>query len=104
MIRVIIGFKKKNHANIDPAPRSLRSYAMTLCGFRGAEVLESVGDPSVVMLMVDWETAENYRDWESSVIRKQAFDAARPQLADEPRVTTYNFAPLTGWSCRGIEP
>ncbi len=55
MIRVIIGYKIKKNADIQPILNKLRAHAMTYPGFIGAENLQNVKDSSIVAMFQTWD-------------------------------------------------
>lgn len=97
MIKVIVGYKLKEGADIQPTLLQLRSYALTFAGFVGAENIRSEEDSSIVALIYNWEKVENWKAWEGSKIRQQILQEAEPLLAEKPRVTVYTIMPTSGW-------
>jgi len=97
MIKVIIGYKLKENADIQPILLKLRSYAMTFPGFVGAENLLSKQDNSIVVMQSNWENLENWKAWESSKVRQQILQEAKKLLVEDPEVTIYTIMPTSGW-------
>ncbi|GAG67631.1 unnamed protein product [marine sediment metagenome] len=97
MVKVIIGFKLKQGANIQPILLKLRSAAMTYLGFVGAENLLSEQDPSIVTIITTWEKVENWRLWETSRTGRQLLRETKPLLEEEPKVTIYRVMSTTSW-------
>ena len=97
MIKVIIGYKLKDGADIQPVLLKLRSHAMTYPGFVGAENLLSEQDFSIVASVSTWEGVENWRVWEDSKISQEVFREAGPLLVEEPKVTIYRIMPTVRW-------
>ena len=98
MIKVIIGYKLKKGADIQPILLKLRSYAMTFPGFVGAENLVSKKDNSIVAMQTNWERLEDWKTWESSKVRQQILREAETLLVEEPKVTIYKIMPTSGWA------
>jgi len=97
MVKVIIGYKLKQGADIQPILLRLRSYAATFPGFVGAENLRSKLDSSIVAMQSNWLELKDWQTWESSKIRQQIVKDAQSLLEDEPRVTVYTVMPTSGW-------
>ena len=97
MVKVIIGYKLKQGADIQPILLRLRSYAVTFPGFVGAENLRSERDPAIVVMQSNWLELKDWKTWESSKIRQQILKDAQSLLEDEPRVTVYMIMPTSGW-------
>lgn len=97
MVKVIIGFKLKSGASMQPMLLKLRSATMTYPGFVGAENLLSEQDSSIVAIITTWEKIENWRLWETSRTRRELLRETEPILAEEPKVTIYKVMPTTGW-------
>ena len=98
MIRVMIGYKVRNDADIEPILLKLRSYAMTYPGFVGAENLRNEKDWSIVAMIQTWDRMEDWLAWEPSTIRRSILNEAKPLLLEEPRITIYRILPATGWT------
>jgi len=93
MIKVIVGYKLKKGADIQPILLKLRSHAMTYPGFVGAENLLSGKDSSIVAMVSTWERIENWKVWEISKIRQDILREAETLLVEEPRVIVYRIMP-----------
>ncbi len=93
MIKVIVGYKVKRDADIQPVFLKLRSNAMQYPGFVGAENLVSQQDGSIVAMISTWEKVENWRLWEGSRIRQEIVREAEPFLDEELRVVIYRITP-----------
>ena len=98
MIKVIIGYKLKNGADIQPMLLKIRSHAMTYPGFVGAENLLSEQDISIVATVDTWEKVENWRLWEASKVRQEVLWEAEALLEEEPNVTIYRMMPTVRWA------
>jgi quinol monooxygenase YgiN len=97
MVKVIVGYKMKNGADIQPMLLKLRQHAMTYAGFIGAENLRSEGDSSVIAMLQTWEQIDDWRVWETSKIRQSILKEAKPFFLEEPRITVYTVMSTTGW-------
>ncbi len=97
MIKVIIGCKLKEGADIQPILLKLRSHAMQYPGYVSAENLLGEKDSSIVILISTWEKAEDWRLWEKSKIRAELYQQAETLLEEEPKVTIYRIVPVQRW-------
>ena len=97
MIKVIVGYKVKEGADIQPILVNLRTNAMTFPGFISAENLYSEIDNSIVAISMSWEKLEYWKEWESSNVRQRILQDANTLLVEEPRITIYRLIPTTGW-------
>ncbi len=97
MIKVIVGYKLKRGADIQPILLRLRSYAVTYSGFVGAENLLSEQDSSIVAMVSTWGKVEDWRLWETSKARQQILREAEALLVEKPRVTVYRIMPTVRW-------
>ena len=91
MIKGIVGYKVRKDKDIQPTLLKLRSHALQYQGFKGVENLVSEKDFSVVAMVSTWETLEDWRLWEESMITQGLFREAETLLVEEPRVTTYRM-------------
>ena len=66
MIEVIVGYKVKDGADMQPILLNLRSHAMTYPGFVRAENLRSEADSSIIAMLQTWDRVESWRFWETS--------------------------------------
>ena len=71
MIKVIVGYRLKEGADIVPMLLKLRSGAMTYPGFVNSENLLSEQDDSVVATISTWQRGEDWQLWESSRTRQE---------------------------------
>ena len=97
MIKVIVGYKLKEGADIQPILLKLRSNAMQYPGFIGAENLLSEKDSSIVAMVSTWEKVEDWRIWEKSKIRQELLRQTERLLVEEPKVTIYRTMPTARW-------
>jgi heme-degrading monooxygenase HmoA len=97
MIRVVVEYKLKAGADIQPVFLKLRSYALTFPGFMAAENLMSEQDSSVAALVSTWETVEDWKEWERSKARQEVLREAEALLEEKPKVTIYRIRPTTRW-------
>jgi heme-degrading monooxygenase HmoA len=98
MIKVIIGYRMKEGADILPMLMKLRSHAMTYPGYIGAENLMNNKDVSIVAIITTWEDVEYFRDWEKSRARRAIMKEFKKILAEEPKVTVYRMIPTKRWT------
>lgn len=101
MIKVIVGYELKEGADIQPVLLKLRSYALTFPGFVSAEHIRSVQNTSIVALLYNWESLDNWQAWDSSKISQQIQQEAKTLLASEPRITAYTIMPTSAWTYTG---
>ena len=97
MIQVMVGYKLREGANIEHIFREIRSAAMNYPGFMGAQNLQNTRDPSIVALVSTWENIDSWHNWERSSARAEINEEARPLVAEELRVSTYNIVPTARW-------
>lgn len=97
MVKVIVGYKTKKGADIQPILLKLRSHAMQYSGFMGAENFVRGKGISIVMVVYTWQSADDWTQWEKSKIRQGLLKEAETLLEDKPRVTMYTVAPPVGW-------
>jgi heme-degrading monooxygenase HmoA len=97
MVKVIIGYKLKKDANMQPTLLKLRSHAMTYPGFVGAENLLSEQDLSIVAMVTTWEKIEDWRSWDTSIAKQEILREAEAILEEEPRITIYRIIPTVRW-------
>ena len=98
MIKGIIGYKVLDYArSVEPILAQLRSYAMQYPGFVDAEFLVSEGDQSVGVMIITWETMENWRTWVGSKGTLALLQRARTAVTGTPRITAYRTMPTVEW-------
>ncbi len=66
MIKVIRGYELKNGVDIESIFLKLRSHALTYPGYVGGENLVSEQNSRIVAMLSTWESAEQWRLWETS--------------------------------------
>ena len=98
MIKVFIGHKVKEDADIQPILLKLRSHAMQYPGFVGAENLLGEKNITIVILTSTWENAADWKAWENSNIRAELYRQAEALLEEEPKVTIYRIASAQRWT------
>jgi heme-degrading monooxygenase HmoA len=98
MIKVIVSYKPKKGADMQPVFLKLRSHAMTFPGFISAENIVSVEDASIAALVYNWERPEDWDAWESSKLRQQILQEAEALLVSKPTVTVYMVVPTSTWT------
>ncbi|MFH1446401.1 MAG: antibiotic biosynthesis monooxygenase [Chloroflexota bacterium] len=97
MIKVIVGYKVKEGADILPILQKLASHAAYSLGFIRVENLVSQKDPSIITVISTWEKAGDWMQWKESIIRKQLLKEAATLLEEEPRVTSYRVVLKFDW-------
>ncbi|RLC61637.1 MAG: antibiotic biosynthesis monooxygenase [Chloroflexi bacterium] len=97
MIKVIIGHRVKQGADIQPILLKLRSNAMQYPGYVSAENLVGEKDSSIVLVISTWQNVENWKAWERSKIRAELYRQAEALLKEEPKVTVYRVVPVQRW-------
>ena len=98
MIKAIVGFKRKPNTEISPLVQKLMSYAKTFRGFSKVECMEMLPERSIIALVYEWNTLDDWKSWELSRIRKQIIESAQPLLLDKPHVTVFNEEQSFGWT------
>ena len=98
MIKVIIGYKVKKSADIQPVLLKLRSNAITFPGFIGAENLQNEKDGSIIAVVQTWDRTEDWTAWELSKISQSILAEAKPLLQEAPRTTVYRIVATSAWS------
>ncbi len=96
MIAVIVGYKLKTGADIQPILMKLRSHAITYPGFISAENLINVRDNSIIFVLYTWNKIEDWQLWEETNTRKKILQEADALLCEQPRVKAYRVLPTTG--------
>ena len=97
MITVIIGYKLKTGAGIQPILRKLMTNVITHPGFIKAQNLVSTKDETIAVIIYTWDTIGDWHAWEDSSIRKKIIEQADTLLLEQPRVTVYQVMPTTEW-------
>ena len=97
MIKVIVGYKVKKDADIQPILHRLKSHAMQFSGFMGEEHFDRFKDNSIVMVVYTWGSDNDWKEWEKSEIRQELLREADPLLVDKPRVTMYTVSTDIRW-------
>jgi len=98
MVLVIVGYKLKSGANIQPVFMELRSHAITYHGFVQALNVISTKDKTIAAIIYSWEKIEDWHEWENSSIRKSVLHKVDDLLLEQPRVTVYKVMPTTAWA------
>ncbi len=97
MVKVIVGYKVKSGADMQPILLKLWSHAMTYPGFIGGENLRSEEDSSLIAMLQTWEKVEDWRFWATSKIRQSILRQAKAFFLEEPKVTVYKVMSTTAW-------
>ena len=96
MIKVVVGFKLKKGADIQPILLKLRSHAITYPGFISAENLMNTQDNSIIFVLYTWNKIEDWKLWEEANTRKKILQQADVLLCEPPREKTYRILPTSG--------
>ena len=97
MIKVLVGHKLKPGASIQPIFLKLWNNAMTYPGFINAENLLGEGPTFLTVFASTWDTIENWKAWEVSIVRTEIYREAKELLVEESKVTIYTIMPTTQW-------
>jgi len=97
VVYIIVGYKLKSGADIQPILRKLMSNAVTHPGFVKAENLISTKDKTIAVIIYTWDKIEDWHVWEQSTIRQKIIQQADTLLLEQPRVTMYQVMPTTEW-------
>ncbi|APV45368.1 hypothetical protein Dform_02059 [Dehalogenimonas formicexedens] len=103
MIKAIVGFRKKPNADIKPLLQRMMSYAGSFSGFSKVECIEMLPERSVVALVYEWKSLDDWKSWELSRVRKQLMESAEQLLVDKPHVTVYKEEPMPGWTYTALK-
>ena len=96
MIKVVVGYKLKTGADIQPVLMKLRSHAITYPGFISAENLINIQDNSIIFVLYTWNKIEDCKLWEETNTRKKILQEADGLLCEQPRVKAYRVLPTSG--------
>ena len=96
MIKVIIGFKVKKNANIEPVLKKIRSNAVTYAGYVSAENLVKQEDDSIIIMITIWGRTSDFKVWHTSKLSQSLYKEIEPLLEEKPRINIYNIMPI-GW-------
>lgn len=95
LIRIVVGYKLKGEADIQPVLLKLRSHAITYPGFIDVEYLMNVQDRSIIVELYTWNKLEDWQLWDNTNTRKKILQEADTLLSEPPRVTRYAVLPIT---------
>ena len=96
MIKVVVGYRLKPDADIQPILLKLRSHVITYPGFISAENLMNTQDNSIIFVLYTWNKIEDWKLWEETNTRKKILQEAEPILCEQPRVKVYRVLSTTG--------
>lgn len=77
---------------------------MTFQGFLGIESLESEEGGSIVVLLFNWKSMDDWNAWKASHTQQYILEEAQEMLIDQPKMTVYKVVPVTGWPSGGFLP
>jgi antibiotic biosynthesis monooxygenase (ABM) superfamily enzyme len=96
MVKVIIERRVKpgSEGKLEKLLTDIRSQAMyNSPGFVSGEVLTSVADPSIRLIIGTFLTLDNWKQWESSPLRREILQQMEPYLASPPKIAVYIARP-----------
>ena len=96
-MKVIIGYKVRDGADVQPLLLKLRSHVATFPGLVACENLVSRQDRSILTMIQTWKNIDDWTAFQESRIARSLFKEAQPLLEGEPRVTLYDQMPTTSW-------
>jgi heme-degrading monooxygenase HmoA len=96
LVKVVVGFKLKAGADIQPTLLKLRSHAITYPGFVKAETLLNTQDASIIFVLYTWNKTEDWQSWEKANVRKKLLQEADALLCEQPRIRVYRVLPTSG--------
>ncbi len=96
MIRVVVERKIKEgkKAEVLDLIRQIRGSALGQPGYISGETLVGYEDPSLCMVISNWEEPEHWGAWKNSAQRKAIDSKVEPMPVDEPRITLLKHAEL----------
>jgi heme-degrading monooxygenase HmoA len=97
VIKVIVGYKLKKGANMQPSLLKLKSHSMTYSGFKGCEIIYGRHNSSIVVMASTWERQKDWKAWEDSKLRKELLQECEALLVEKPRVTIWDLKPPVRW-------
>ncbi len=95
MIKVIMGYKLRKGVEIQALLVKLRSHALTYPGFVGGENLINEQNNRIVAMLSTWDSAEQWRLWETSTTVQEILKGINSLIIGKPRVTIYKIMPIT---------
>ena len=94
MVKIVVGYRLKAGADIQPLLMKLMSHAITYPGFISVDYLMNAHNNSIIFAMYTWNKFEDWRLWENTYTRKKILQEADALLSEPPRVTTYSVLPI----------
>jgi antibiotic biosynthesis monooxygenase (ABM) superfamily enzyme len=95
LIKVVVGYKLKARADIEPVLLKLKSHAITYPGFINVEYLMNTQDNSIIFALYTWNNIKDWQLWEDTNTRKKILQEADVFLCEPPRVKKYTVLPMT---------
>ena len=96
MVKVIIERRVKPglEGKLEKLLTDIRSQAMyNSPGFVSGEVLTSVADPSIRVIIGTFLTLDNWKQWENSPVRQEILQQMEPYLDSPPKIAVYIARP-----------
>ena len=98
MIKIITEYKVKKGGYIQPILAELRTAAMQYPGFVSAENLLNEGDIHNIVVISTWQTLDDWRAWEESIIGTNLYQQSEALLVEKPKVVIYRIMPTQKWA------
>jgi antibiotic biosynthesis monooxygenase (ABM) superfamily enzyme len=93
MIKVIVGYKVKQGAEIQPILSKFMSQKTQYPGFIGTEILRSIKQSSLILEISSWDNDAAWMEWEKSTIRQELLRHTEELLVDQPIVSIWRILP-----------
>ena len=92
-IKVIVQRKvsKGKEAQLLPLLLELRTKATSRPGYISGETLRGIEDQEDYLVIVTWQSVENWKDWESSPARAQIQDKIDALLGEKTEYSIYYY-------------
>lgn len=91
MIKVIVGYKVKQGAEIQPILSKFMSQKTQYPGFIGTEILQSIKQGSLILEISSWDNDAAWNEWEKSTIRQELLRHTEELLVDQPIVSIWRI-------------
>ena len=91
MVRVIVQHRAKDAEKLIDVIRELRNEAMKQPGYITGETLVNTEDPSNVMVISTWQSAEDWKAWDTSETRAKITKRVNELLVEPYRVDIYRY-------------
>ena len=91
MVRVIVQHRAKDAEKLIDVIRELRNEAMKQPGYITGETLVNTEDPSNVMVISTWQSAEDWKAWDTSETRVKITKRVNELLVEPYTVDIYRY-------------